>query len=256
MTKEFEIKYYNQTEIWKNYDNIRERDRARMTIDLIPKGVRSVLDIGCGNGAVTNMIHTPFVVGLDLGKIPLSNIKTNAIQASVDALPIKNKKFDLVIITEVLEHLDDDTYIKAIEELHRLDAKYYLITVPFKESLDINLCKCSACGNLFNLFYHYRRFDDAWFTKEFKDYSLEKNQYASYRCFASERITKLRHKFDIYQYSDYAICNKCGNPPIRPKTTPIRYILSGLRVVDCRLRAILNIRKPYHQMILLRRKKD
>jgi len=256
MTKEFEIKYYNQNEIWKDYDNKREIDRAKMTIDLIPKDVRSVLDIGCGNGTVTNMIHAPFVVGLDLGKIPLSHVKASTIQASLDTLPIKEYKFDLIILTEVLEHLDDETYIKAIKELNRLNAKYYLITVPFKEPLDFNLCKCSACGNLFNMFHHYRRFGKDWFIKEFKDYSLEREQYARYLCFSNEKITKLRHMFNIYQHSDYAICNRCGYPSVRPKTTPIRCILSGLIIVDCRLKEILNIRKPYYQMILLKRRID
>ncbi len=256
MTNEFEIKYYNQKGIWKEFDTIREIDRAKKTIALIPESVKSVLDIGCGNGTVTNMIQTPFVVGLDLGKIPLTNVKKNAIQASIDALPIKNSKFDLIILTEVLEHLDDETYIKAISELNLLNPKYYLITVPFKEQLEFDLCKCSNCGNLFNLFHHYRIFDEAWFIKEFKYYSLEREIYASYRCYPNENITKLRHIFNIYQHSDYAICNKCGSPSVSPKATPVRYILSGLNIIDCYVKDILNFRKPYHRMILLKRKKD
>ncbi len=254
MTERFESRYYNQKEIWENYGNKTEMDRAKKTIDLIPKDVKSVLDIGCGNGIVTNMIQSPFVVGLDLGRSPLNHVKKHTVQASLDALPIKNQKFDLIILTEVLEHLDNESFIKAIKELNRLNAKYYLITVPFKEQLDFNLCKCDACGNLFNQFHHYRRFDDAWFIKEFKDYSLEKEQYARYVWIANEKITRLRHSFNIYQHSDYAICNKCGHPSDRPKPTLIRYMFKGFIIADYYFKELLNIRRPYYQMVLLKRR--
>ena len=80
------------------------------------------------------MIKKPFVVGLDFAKIPLTQVETNAVQASIDRLPTKSKKFNLIILTEVLEHLDDEIYIKAIEEIKRLKGNYLLITVPFDEN--------------------------------------------------------------------------------------------------------------------------
>jgi 2-polyprenyl-3-methyl-5-hydroxy-6-metoxy-1,4-benzoquinol methylase len=175
MTKSIELKYYDQKEVWKRCDNsITEIKRAKEVINLIPDEVNSVLDIGCGNGIVTNMIKKPFIVGLDFAKIPLTQVKTNAIQASIDRLPIKSKEFDLIILTEVLEHLDDETYIKAIEEIKRLKANHLLITVPYNENVELGLCKCSVCGNLFNASHHYRKFADSWFNKEFSEYDLEK----------------------------------------------------------------------------------
>jgi 2-polyprenyl-3-methyl-5-hydroxy-6-metoxy-1,4-benzoquinol methylase len=254
MEKCFELKYYNQKDIWKNYDNnLREITRAKRTIRLIPEDVETVLDIGCGNGIITNMIDLPFVVGIDFARIPLSQVNANAIQASIDALPIKNRKFDLVILTEVLEHLDDETYIKAIKELKKLDATYYLITVPFNESIELDICKCSACGNLFNPSHHYRKFDETWFIKEFAGYHLERNEYTSYRSISNEKIIKLMHRFNIYSYANYCICNKCGDRALRPKISLIRYILGGASIIDHRLKETFNVRKPYHQIILLKR---
>jgi 2-polyprenyl-3-methyl-5-hydroxy-6-metoxy-1,4-benzoquinol methylase len=254
MVGDFEIEYYNQEDVWKNYDdNIGEIARAKKTICLIPDGMESILDIGCGNGIVTNMINAPFVVGLDFARIPLRQVRSNPIQASIGALPIKKQKFDLIILTEVLEHLDDKLYIAAIKELKRLNPKYYLITVPYNESISLHLCKCSVCGNVFNPSHHYKKFNDYWFKNEFEGYSLEKLEYTSYACFPNENLLRLRYKFEIYEYSAYCICNKCGNRALSPNRSPIKYMLDGLSIVDYRLKAIMNKRKPYHQMILLRR---
>lgn len=251
-----ELEYYNQKEVWKGYDNnIREIDRAKKTIDLIPDDVKSVLDIGCGNGVVTNMIRKPFVVGLDFAKIPLSQVKTSVIQASLDKLPIKSKKFDLIILTEVLEHLDDEIYIKAIEEIKRLKANYLLITVPFNENTELELCKCGICGNLFNASHHYRKFDNSWFNKEFPDYKLEKIEYATYSTPPNEKLYALRHKFGVYAYSDVAVCNKCGNHPTHPNRL-LRYMFSGLNLLDSNTKRFLKIKRPYHQMVLLKQRED
>ena len=251
-----ELKYYNQKEVWKKYDNnIREINRAKKTINLIPDDVKSVLDIGCGNGIVTNMIEKPFVVGLDFAKIPLQQVKTHKILASIDRLPIKEKKFDLVILTEVLEHLDDETYTKAIKEIKRLKAKYLLITVPFDENVELDLCKCSVCGNLFNPNHHYRKFDDSWFDKVFEEYKLEKIEYGSYGTPPNEKLARLKHRFGVYGYSDVAVCNKCGNRPIRPNKI-LRYLFGGLNLLDNVVKRIFRIQKPYHQMVLLKRRQE
>jgi 2-polyprenyl-3-methyl-5-hydroxy-6-metoxy-1,4-benzoquinol methylase len=248
-----ELKYYDQKEVWKKYDNnVKEINRAKKVINLIPDDVKSVLDIGCGNGIVTNMIEKPFVVGLDFAKIPLTQVKTNVIQASIDRLPIKSKKFDLVILTEVLEHLDDETYTNAIREITRLKGNYLLITIPFNENVELGLCKCSVCGNLFNASHHYRKFDNSWFNKEFSEYDLEKIEYASYGIPPNEKLVKLKYKFGVYSYSDVTVCNKCGNRPIRPNKI-LRYLFGGLGIPDRSIKTFLKIQRPYHQIVLLKR---
>lgn len=90
-----ELKYYNQIEIWGNYIiNQQETNKTRVTLKFIPTSVKSVLDIGYGNGTLTNLINRQLLVGLDFAKIPLNSVKGNVIQASVDALPIESKKLD------------------------------------------------------------------------------------------------------------------------------------------------------------------
>jgi ubiquinone/menaquinone biosynthesis C-methylase UbiE len=54
--------------------------------------------------------------------------KVKLMQASIYDLPYKNNSFDVILCTEVLEHLDDPK--DAINELFRVSRKYVLLSVP------------------------------------------------------------------------------------------------------------------------------
>jgi len=253
MSKNHELKYYNQENVWERYKDAKELDRANKLVSLIPKDANSVIDIGCGNGIIINLIERPFVVGLDFARIPLSQVKTNKIQASIDNLPIKSNEFDIVILTEILEHLDEESYIEATKEITRLNAKYLLISIPFNENFNVGLCKCSVCGNLFDSCHHRRRFTDSWFKAVFPEYKAIKIEYGSFITPASAILIWLKHKFNIYTYSDTAVCDKCGNPACRKPNTLIRYILGALNLFNATIKRILKIQKPYHMAVLLER---
>lgn len=249
-----ELKYYNKEEVWDKYhDNMSEINRGKEIVDLIPIDVNSVADVGCGNGIVTNMINKNFVVGLDFARIPLKQVKKDVIIATVDLLPIKSRKFDVIILSEVLEHLEDDIYNKAIKEINRLSSPYLIISVPFEENVDLNQCKCSSCGNLFNTHHHYRKFGSEWFKHDFPEYDLESIKYTSYRISTNERLMKLKQKFGVYSYSDVAICNKCGGHPMKPNRI-LRNVFRGLNIIDLILKYKFNNQKPYHMIVLLRLK--
>lgn len=251
--EKIELEYYNKKNVWNNYNNNPvEINRAKKVISLIPKDVKSILDIGCGNGIITNMIEKPYVVGIDFAKIPLSRLKTDAIQASIDELPVKSAKFDLIILTEVLEHLNNETYNNAINEINRLNGKYLLITVPFNENVELSLCKCRDCGHLFNINHHYLKFNNK-FHEVFPEYELINSEFDSYRIPISEKIVKLKHLCGVYLHSDNAICNRCGNPSTPPNLL-LRYAFSALSLIDCFRNKLFQNRKPYHQMVLLKSK--
>lgn len=201
-----EIKYYDQKVLRTENSTQDEIRRCRKTIELIPVDVMSVLDIGCGNGFITNRINKPFVLGLDFSRNSLKKVKTNSIQGSIEALPIKRKTFDLIILTEVLEHLDDEVYKKAIAEIRRLSSPYLIITVPFDENTCIDYCKCSWCGNLFNIWHHYRTFDVEWFKKEFPGYALQRVEYTTNRVLPNQKLVELKHKYNVYLYSNIGSC--------------------------------------------------
>lgn len=255
MMNKKELLYYDQDEVWDKYDdNISEINRGKTTIDLIPKNVTSVIDIGCGNGIVTNMINKPFVVGLDFAKIPLTQVKKNKILATIDLLPVKSNKFDLILLSEVLEHLDDEVYNKTIREIKRLSSSYLVISVPFEENIDLSRCKCKSCGNYFNINHHYRTFGSDWFKHDFPEYDLERIEYTSCRISTNEKLAKLKQKVGVYLYSDVAVCNKCGGSPMKPNRI-LRYVFGGINIIDRTLKQMFKNQKPYHMILLLKLKK-
>ena len=88
-------------------------------------GRQVIVDVGCGDGAATGMVrrlgHT--VVGVDWSMMALRSARQHdllLIRGSVDApgLPLGDGTVDMVILSEVIEHLVDTD--SAIDELHRV----------------------------------------------------------------------------------------------------------------------------------------
>jgi len=104
---------------------------------LRPLKVDSILDVGCGEGFTLNKFKEE-KIGKNLSGIDYSD---DALKLGAETYPdLKLKKgdiydihekdnsFDLVMATEVLEHLDDPQ--KALKELIRVSKKYVMLSVP------------------------------------------------------------------------------------------------------------------------------
>jgi len=99
--------------------------------------IESVLDVGCGEGFTLQKLTDHHIgkklegieydeTAIALGKKVHPNITIK--QGDIYKLPYKDNSFDLVICTEVLEHLEDTK--KALNELYRVTKKYCLLSVP------------------------------------------------------------------------------------------------------------------------------
>ncbi|TVL99734.1 MAG: hypothetical protein CV087_16930 [Candidatus Brocadia sp. WS118] len=98
----------------------------------------TLLDAGCGEGAILNYLNQRTKIpkechGIDFNpqeiEMAKSNISFCHLQvASIYNLPFPDKSFDIVICTEVLEHLHHPE--EALCELKRISAKYVILSVP------------------------------------------------------------------------------------------------------------------------------
>ncbi len=96
-----------------------------------------ILDAGCGEGFTLTRLNENKIgkefVGIDyseaavkIGKSIHPELKLRA--GSIYKIPFKDNSFDLVICTEVLEHLEKPE--KALAELERVTKSYCIISVP------------------------------------------------------------------------------------------------------------------------------
>ncbi len=249
-----EMQFYDRENVWKTYENNDEElKRAYLTIGLIPEDVQRVLDVGCGLGHITNRINKKIVIGMDFAKTPLKKVIKPAIQGSVDALPFKPDQFDLVLVTEVLEHLNNEQYLKALEEITNLKSTYLLISVPYKEDLRRSVAQCQICGTRFHLSHHYQSFDESSFQQMFPDYRILKIEYCSYFYPTNDLLLEIKQLFGIHEYSDTAICTKCGGLAIRPNVIA-RYTFGGLDYICRQIDRARGTKKAFHLIALLKQR--
>lgn len=101
------------------------------------KRVYHILDAGCGEGFLTDLIYKNFknveITGLECVQEALDiakrmNDKICFQQGNIYRMPYEDSAFDIVICSEVLEHLQHPN--RALRELERVSGIALLLTVP------------------------------------------------------------------------------------------------------------------------------
>ena len=146
------------------------------TIDRLVAGldVRSVLDVGCGEALLLESLEPrlsgkrccafdldPSFVTAAVGHVRFAQFQVG----SAYAIPYVGGSFDLVMCTEVLEHLEKPEV--ALRELHRVSARYGLFSVP-REPLwrVLNLARGAYWKDLGNPPEHINH----WGSRQFQDF--------------------------------------------------------------------------------------
>lgn len=97
----------------------------------------SILDAGCGEGFTLDMLRKECVgrrvIGIDSSKLALRlgrklHPKLELKEGDINRLPFKRNSFDLVVCSEVLEHLTKPQ--DALAEAVRVSKRHLIITVP------------------------------------------------------------------------------------------------------------------------------
>ncbi len=153
---------YESTEVWNQILQTGQKNLAQAIIDFFPEEVITALDVGCGDGKLTeSIIKTTKVpiVGLDFSEEALSRCTFKTTLGDATSLPFKDSEFDLVLTTDMLEHLPSSIEEKVWEQLFRVAKKWVFVAVPFREELLYATAKCHHCSHQYHVNWHMRSYD-------------------------------------------------------------------------------------------------
>ncbi|MBC8185982.1 methyltransferase domain-containing protein [candidate division KSB1 bacterium] len=175
------------------------------------------------------------------------------VNSDITALPIKSNSIDLLLTSEVLEHLENEALEKAVTELQRSAGKYILITVPNHEMLAKNALKCPKCNSVFNASYHVQSFTTERLQHIFPGFKcLKVTEFGpGWRRYVPS-LLKIRHNrgngwFKIPP-SRTVMCPNCENTTFpKFKMNPIVFVCDGIN-------KFTSPRRPYYLIALYERK--
>ena len=199
-------------------------DKIESIMSIIPSGVNTILDVGCGDGAITNVLGSKYkATGLDISLEALKFVsqEVRALIGSAARLPFSDKSFDLVFSSEMIEHVPYEIMKAAVSELKRVSKEYILLSVPNDEQLRKRYVKCISCGYEYHIYCHFNSFNMKTLKKLFSEYEV----INSFICGVPDEpslnwISYLKNKLACsYFYIDTEefICPQCNNMIRRPK---------------------------------------
>jgi SAM-dependent methyltransferase len=245
---DFERDYYEAEAFWGDatFQSGANAARIRETASMIPADVRSVLDVGCGNGAFGNYLHRPGidVLSIDRSRAALGHARTRTLEGRIDDLPVADRAGELVSCLQVLEHLPVPAYAAALKELARVASRFLLVSVPFEERIDENTTRCPECKSRFNVDLHLRSYDAAQFRRLFPGWRLveERQVVPGVRTVGVETYQRLRGALRRAPVETFRapICPVCGfrnteyAMPLPTPPRPVAPPLKGLKALVTR----------------------
>lgn len=215
---EFERLYYESDDFWKEtIQDEANKGRIERTISVVPKGIQSLVDLGCGNGVFLNSLKQQRpeleLIGMDRSLSALKYVRTKTIQGDLHNLPFESGGFDCASCLEVIEHLPIAYYEKALSEIARIASQYVIISVPYKEKLEDSFNRCPKCRSTFSYEMHVRSFNDVDMEVLLKPYG--------FKCISKEYIglrkrlvghSRYRKIFYSDQFENFIspVCPICG----------------------------------------------
>ena len=163
----------SQDAIWAYFQNqaVDSFAGSRARLAYLLKEVRKrrlnrVLNIGVGAGIFERMAKEGGLVisSLDPDVNAVQRLRDqlniDARQGYVQSIPFESGRFDAVVASEVLEHLDDNSLFQALLEIRRVlvPGGYFIGTVPYQENLLDSTVVCPYCGRCFHRWGHLQSF--------------------------------------------------------------------------------------------------
>ena len=165
----------DQSKIWDHFQNddeagdvfVNALPRYEFIAQRIASGM-SVLNIGVGRGGLEAiLIKKGAVVScLDPSESTIDRLRKQyelgerARVGFSQAIPFPDSQFEVVVMSEVLEHLSDDVLNSTLVDVRRVlkPDGHFIGTVPANENLPDNGAMCPHCGKSFHRWGHLQSF--------------------------------------------------------------------------------------------------
>lgn len=185
----------DQYKIWDHFQNegadsfAQSQGRLEFLARRLRPGVRA-LNIGVGNGALERMAVRK---GVDIWSLDPSDRAIASLRKELrlgekaqagfcQSMPFPDAHFDVVMMSEVLEHLDDEVFEATLAEVRRVlrPGGRFIGTVPAREKLEDSIVICPHCGVQFHRWGHKRSFDVGSLTGALQQYLLVDSVYEQF----------------------------------------------------------------------------
>jgi SAM-dependent methyltransferase len=196
-----------------------EKARTQDLLGMLPKGRRTVLDIGARDGHFSRLLtdHFEEVTALDL-KMPSFQIpRVIPAAGDVTRLQYADNSFDCVFCAEVLEHIP--AVERACAEIARVARHEMIIGVPFDQDTRLGRTTCRSCGKQNPPWGHVNSFTEARLISLFPNTRvISKSFVGSYRSATNALAARL---MDLAgnpwgAYGQEEPCIYCGSALIPP----------------------------------------
>jgi SAM-dependent methyltransferase len=146
----------------------REVSRCEDLVRLLPKGRRSVLEIGPYDGFLTSILTRYFadVTTVDIAPSSFKIPGVRSFVGDVRKLDFEDGSFDCVVCTEVLEHVA--SIEQACKEIARVARHEIVVGVPFNQDIRVGRTTCLGCGQKSPPWGHVNSIDDVRLAELFR----------------------------------------------------------------------------------------
>jgi len=139
---EFDMDFYKATNKLKRHPwELARVNTLAKILEMIegPESISRVLDVGCGDGFIANNIlkkmHVERIDAIDINLRDSEIKKLSSLYNGINFYNtfemLKVKKYNLILLLDVIEHIEDDTsFIIEIVEKHMDLRGYCLVTAP------------------------------------------------------------------------------------------------------------------------------
>jgi SAM-dependent methyltransferase len=134
--------------------------RTRDLMDIVPKNLSTVLDIGARDGHFSHLLtkHFESVTALDLTMPKFDFEGVQPVQGDVTKLQFPDDSFDVVFCAEVLEHVPK--LQQACSEIARVARYAVVIGVPYRQDTRLGRTTCNQCRKHNPPWGHVNIFDE------------------------------------------------------------------------------------------------